>query len=228
MDSNAVDPQTGAMAVQPLTLDLPPNRVPPDTIAAGGAPRWRLADLQALSQVEFEAALAQAVEHAPWVARRAWASRPFEDINALVCAMRDVILDASAADQIALLRGHPELAGVEARAGRMTADSTTEQGRLGLDRLDAATLDRLQTLNRRYRDRFDHPLVVALRLHADLASVLHEAERRLANAAGAERLLSLQQVCEVMSGRVRRLVSDDADATTRATTGAPASPDPVA
>lgn len=214
------------MAAHPLNQS--PNRLPPGVVAAGEGPRWRLADLQALPQAEFEAALAQAVEHAPWVARRAWASRPFEDVDALVRAMRDVILDASAADQIALLRGHPELAGVEARTGRMTADSTTEQGRLGLDRLDTATLDRLQTLNRRYRDRFGHPLVVALRLHADLASVLHEAELRLANAAGAERLLSLQQVCEVMSGRVRRLVGDDVDATTRTTRGRPLSSDPMA
>lgn len=193
-------------------LNRPPLQAPPGAMADGDEPRWRLADLQALPQGEFEAALVQAVEHAPWVPRRAWAARPFEDVAALVEALRGVILGASTAEQVALLRGHPELAGAEARAGRMTAESTTEQGRLGLDRLDAATLERLQALNRRYRARFGYPLVVALRLHVDLASVLREAESRLAHAPDDERLVALQQVGDVMSGRVRRWVRDDLDA----------------
>lgn len=183
---------------------------PAAPMAAGGSgapwPLLQLQALQALPQADFEAALAQAVEHAPWVARRAWAARPFADVAALVQAMRAVILGASVDEQRVLLQGHPELAGSEARAGRMTAASTTEQGRLGLDRLDATTLQLLLSINQRYRERFGYPLVIALRLHADLASVLQAAQARLLHDADTELPLALQQVCEVMSGRVHRLV----------------------
>jgi 2-oxo-4-hydroxy-4-carboxy-5-ureidoimidazoline decarboxylase len=188
----------------------------PDSTANGGAvharssapgTRWSLAALQALPVDAFEAALGSAVEHAPWVARRAAAERPFPTLEALAQAMSRAIHAAAPAEQKALLRGHPELAGSEAREGRMTADSTTEQGRLGLDRLDAATLARLGSLNRRYRQRFGFPLIVALRLHADLGSVLRDAEHRLDNAPAAEIRIALEQVCEVMRGRLHRLVT---------------------
>lgn len=184
----------------------------PGPRGAVSAARWHLADLQALSGAAFEAALAQAVEHAPWVARRAWAARPFDGVAELVQAMSSVILSASTDEQTALLRGHPELAGSEAREGRMTADSTTEQGRLGLDRLDRATLHRIETLNHRYRERFGYPLVIALRLHANLDSVLQQAHARLANDPADELPIALQQVCEVMRGRIRRLVIEPAPA----------------
>jgi 2-oxo-4-hydroxy-4-carboxy-5-ureidoimidazoline decarboxylase len=187
-----------------------PNAAEPQvpTHAGPASPHWTLDALQALSTEAFEAALGEAVEHAPWVARRAALARPFADVAALVQAMARTVHAASPDEQIALLRGHPELAGSEAREGRMTADSTSEQGRLGLDRLDRATLARLDDLNRRYRERFGFPLIIALRLHADLDSVLRQADERLASAPADERHRALQQVCEVMRGRLRRLVAD--------------------
>lgn len=209
MDRNASHADTEFMVNKPaIQATAPADK-------AGRRPsvpvtRWELADLQGMSAVGFEAALAHAVEHAPWVARRAWAARPFDGVEDLVQAMRDVILSASTSEQTALLRGHPELAGSEAREGRMTADSTTEQGRLGLDRLDRPTLHSIEVLNHRYRGRFGYPLVIALRLHADLESVLKQANARLANEAADELPLALEQVCEVMRGRIERLVTEPA------------------
>lgn len=167
-----------------------------------------LATLNALPPQAFEAALAQVVEHAPWVARAAATARPFSSVAALVQGLGAVILAAPAAQQVELLRGHPELAGTEAQAGRMTADSTSEQGRLGLTRLDRPTLQRLEALNLAYRQRFGYPLVVALRLHADLDSVLRQAQARLAHDPADELPIALQQVCEVMRGRVHGLVAE--------------------
>jgi 2-oxo-4-hydroxy-4-carboxy-5-ureidoimidazoline decarboxylase len=163
MDSNATASQTAAIMNTRSPSSLPWNA------------------FKTLEQIAFCALLGTVVEHAPWVAQRAWAARPFADPDALFRAMADVILGASRADQLALLCGHPELAGQEARAGTMTADSQSEQGRLGLMALDATTVQRIESLNQRYRERFGFPFIAALRLHADLDSVLRSFEHRLRN-----------------------------------------------
>ncbi len=188
MDSNATPPQTAAIMNTQSPSPLPWNA------------------LQTLEQTAFCALLGTVVEHAPWVAQRAWAARPFADPDALFRAMADVILGASRGDQLALLRGHPELAGQEARAGTMTADSQSEQGRLGLMALDAKTVRTIESLNQRYRERFGFPFIAALRLHADLHSVLLSFEHRLQNDETTELREALQQVLEVMRGRLNQTV----------------------
>lgn len=154
----------------------------------------------------FVAALGGAVEHAPWVAREAWRRHPFDSLDALASAMSDAIHAAPREAQLALLNGHPELAGREAQAGAMTRESTGEQGRLGLLALDRARLDRLTHLNAAYRARFGFPLIVALALHEHLDSVFADAERRLLAAPEVERRTALMQVCAVMRGRLLRMM----------------------
>lgn len=151
---------------------------------------------------DFLQRLGGAVEHAPWVAQRAWAERPFGSIEALARAMRAAVLSAGREEQLALLRGHPELAGREAMAGSMTPESTGEQGRLGLLALSPQRMARLTAINRAYRERFGFPLIIALRLHDTLDAVFAEAERRLAHDPAIEWAAALEQVCEVTRGRL--------------------------
>ncbi|MCW5652587.1 2-oxo-4-hydroxy-4-carboxy-5-ureidoimidazoline decarboxylase [Hydrogenophaga sp.] len=176
----------------------------------------------ALDREAFSRHLASVVEHAPWVAQRAWARRPFADWQALFEAMSAEIQSASDAEQLGLLRGHPELAGQEARAGTMTPDSQGEQGRLGLLALDAETVQRIDTLNQRYRSRFGFPFIVALRLHPSLASVLQAFDERSRHDPDTERREALHQVCEVMRGRLAHAV-----ATALPTTDSPSAPPPA-
>lgn len=168
-----------------------------------------LASIRTLDQDRFADRLGSLVEHSPWVARRAWSRGPFATRQALFDALAAEIRSANDAEQLALLRVHPELAGQEARAGSMTTDSQSEQGRLGLLRLDAPTVRRIEDLNRRYRERFGFPFIAALRLHASLDSVLADVEQRLSHDDTTERRAALEQVCEVMRGRVERTVTDD-------------------
>ena len=188
MDSNAMASQTAA--------NMTPRTLEPLT--------WNA--FLALDETAFSERLGPVVEHAPWVARRAWAARPFADSEALHRAMVDVILNASDPEQLALLRGHPELAGQEARSGTMTADSQSEQGRLGLMRLDSCTVQRIESLNQRYRERFGFPFIAALRLHDTLASVMQAFDERLRHDIATERREALQQVFAVMRGRLAQTV----------------------
>lgn len=82
-----------------------------------------LADLNASDRAAFVAAIGDIFEHGPWVAERAHAARPFATVTALHDAMMQAVRAAPRAEQLAFLRGHPELGGKIARAGAMTADS---------------------------------------------------------------------------------------------------------
>lgn len=169
-------------------------------------------ELRSLDEAAFKERLSSVVEHSPWVAQQAWSLRPFDSQAALFEAMASVIHSAADAQQRALLCAHPELAGQEAQAGTMTTDSQSEQGRLGLLSLDAATVQRMATLNQRYRERYGYPFIAALRLHDTLASVFDAFEQRLAHDDATERQAALQQICEVMRGRLARVVQPDAPA----------------
>lgn len=149
------------------------------------------------------------VEHSPWVAQRAFELGPFQRPLEVHAALMRAIGDASVDDKLALIRAHPELAGSEAKAGTMTASSATEQGRLGLTSLDSATAARLADLNARYRQRFDLPCIIALRLHDTLASVLATFEQRLANDREAEIAEAVGQIGHIVRGRLAKRLDMD-------------------
>src|SRR5690348_9784979 len=101
-----------------------------------------VAEANGLPLPEFEARLGHVFEHAPWVVRRAASERPFTTRAQLHQALLRVIAAANVDEKLALLRGHPELAGKAAIAGGLTADSKREQTGAGLDRLTREEYDR--------------------------------------------------------------------------------------
>jgi 2-oxo-4-hydroxy-4-carboxy-5-ureidoimidazoline decarboxylase len=165
-----------------------------------------LGQLNAMPQHEFRATLGEVFEHSPWVAERAWARRPFGSVDALHNAMLDAVRTAPAEKQLALIRAHPELAGREAAAATLTADSTSEQGRLGFTALTRAELDRVARANRAYREKFGFPCIVALRLHGTRDTVIAEMERRVDNDRIAEIAAALEQIGHIARGRLDKLV----------------------
>src|SRR3954471_11158248 len=96
-----------------------------------------LDDLNAMDEDAFVAALGGVFEHSPWVARDAFARRPFASVSELAGAAEAAMRAAPRARQLDLIRAHPELAGREARAGELTAGSAGEQARAGLHPADA-------------------------------------------------------------------------------------------
>jgi chitin deacetylase len=140
-------------------------------------------------------------EHSPWVAEGAWRERPYANAEELHRAMMRVVESAPAEKKIALVRAHPELAGGES----LTVDSTSEQGRLGFNRLSKSELETMNRLNKAYREKFGFPCVVALRLHANRDSVMREMERRLGNNVDAELAAALEQIGHITRGRLEKI-----------------------
>jgi len=166
-----------------------------------------LLEVNALTLEQFVARFGGVFEHSPWVAERAWNQRPFSSVESIFQAMVAAVRHATPAEHLALICAHPELAGREAGAGALTADSTGEQGRLGFLDLQKGEWLRTGELNGRYREKFGFPCIVALKLHASRASVMAEMERRLANDAGTERENALQQITHISRGRLEKLLS---------------------
>ena len=162
-----------------------------------------LAEINRLDRAAFVGRLGAVYEHSPWVAERAWQRRPFDSIDELHAAMQAALARAAPAEQLALVRAHPELAGGE----HLTVDSTSEQGRLGFNRLSREELERMAGLNRRYREKFGFPCIVALRLHARRDSVMAEMERRAQNTRDEELRTALEQIGHITRGRLDKILN---------------------
>ena len=144
-------------------------------------------------------------EHSPWVAERAWARAPFNSAAELHAAMMAAVYSASREEQLALIRAHPELAGREAKAGTLTTDSSSEQGRLGFLALSRQEFETMAQLNRAYRGKFGFPCIVALRLHPTRQSVMDEMQRRADNDAETEIEHALEQIGHITRARLENL-----------------------
>jgi 2-oxo-4-hydroxy-4-carboxy-5-ureidoimidazoline decarboxylase len=163
-----------------------------------------------MDAVSFVVALGDVFEHSPWVAESAWNARPFDSVEALLTAMVAVVNGAAPAQQHALLCAHPELAGREARAGDMTDASEAEQASIGLNRLTAAELARIDDLNRAYGTKFGHPFIIAVRNHTK-QGIFAMFERRLANSAETERAAALAEVFTIARLRLYAIFAPRAE-----------------
>jgi 2-oxo-4-hydroxy-4-carboxy-5-ureidoimidazoline decarboxylase len=166
-----------------------------------------LAKINAMPAADFAAALGDVFEHAPWVAERAAAGRPYPSVAALHAGLMQAVHDAPRATQLAFLRGHPELGGKLARAGAMTGSSKSEQRALGLDRLEAEEFARFEQLNAAYRARFGFPFIICVRRHTR-ASILAAFERRLHNDPEVELAVALAEIGDITRLRLEPKIQE--------------------
>lgn len=159
-----------------------------------------------MGRVEFVAALAGIWEHSPWVAERAWEGRAFPVRAALVAAMDAVVDAAGDGERMDLIRAHPDLAGKLAAAGRLTAESTSEQAGAGLDALTDAERAVFLKRNEAYRVRFGFPFIICAREHSK-AGILAEFDRRLGNDARGEVAAAIGEVKKIARLRVEDRVA---------------------
>jgi 2-oxo-4-hydroxy-4-carboxy-5-ureidoimidazoline decarboxylase len=140
-------------------------------------------------------------EHSPWVEHRADARPSSGDRHADLMA---VVYAASHAEQLALIRAHPELAGKVAMADALTPASAAEQASAGLDRLTAEEFHQFHTLNAAYQARFGFPFIICVRLRTK-AEILRAMERRLTNDPVTEIAEALAQIGEIVRLRLEDL-----------------------
>jgi 2-oxo-4-hydroxy-4-carboxy-5-ureidoimidazoline decarboxylase len=165
------------------------------------------AALSAFSQSDFTDYLGAVYEHSPWVAQRAWLARPFHNRAALAQAMSDALMQSSAAEQLALIRAHPELTGKAGVRTDLTADSSREQRGAGLDQCTPEEYARLRELNARYRERCGFPFILAV-AGRNRQQIIANLAQRVENDVEAEFRDALAQIVSIAGFRLQQLVSD--------------------
>jgi beta-ureidopropionase / N-carbamoyl-L-amino-acid hydrolase len=168
-----------------------------------------LEQLNALAPAPFEATLGGVFEHSPWVAQCAAPGRPFTSRLQLLDSMRAVVDEAAPAQQLALIRAHPQLGVRGQGASALTAASAGEQRRAGLASCTPAQAARLGQLNARYLERFGFPFILAVRGH-DPASIIATFERRLESDVESERRTALSQIGAIAAYRLADMIASPA------------------
>lgn len=166
-----------------------------------------IAAVNGLERDAFVALLGGVFEHAAWVAEVAWLGRPFVGVSDLHAAMMGAIRAAPPDRRLIFLNGHPELAGPEARAKSMTAESESEQGAAALDWMPQQDADAFDRLNPAYRQKFGFPFIVAVR-GRDRSEILALFKARLLRSRDEEASAVLDEIAAITRMRLDRLMSE--------------------
>lgn len=159
------------------------------------------ASLSGLDRPSFVQALDGIFEHSPWVADAAWAAAPFGSRDELLAALVAAMRSAPHAQQLALIRAHPELAGRAAVRGELTDESRGEQRGAGLDACSPEEFERLQQLNAAYLAKFGFPFILAVRGY-DRRGIIERFAARLAHSPEAEFDEALTQIARIAALRL--------------------------
>lgn len=145
-------------------------------------------------------------EHSPWVAERVYSllEDSVADTELLMSLMADCVDNASVDTQLELIRAHPDLAGKAQVAGELTADSTEEQSKAGLDQCTADEFDKFQLLNTAYKEKFSFPFIMAVR-ESNRSEILDAFASRLDNDYNTEFETALQEIHRIARLRLTAL-----------------------
>ena len=149
-------------------------------------------------------------EHSPWIPARAAKLAPFPTITALKQALQGVVTAAERAEQLQLIRAHPELAGKAAIAGELTVESTGEQAKAGLNLCTPDEFATLQNLNNDYNSKFGFPFILAVKGATGKGltrqQIIATFSRRLRNQVEDELREALRQIGRIAEMRINDLL----------------------
>jgi OHCU decarboxylase len=157
-----------------------------------------------LDREAFVAAFGWIFEHSPWVAERAWKERPFRDARALLASMIRQVEIAAEAEQVALLRAHPDL-GTRAQ---LSEASAAEQAGAGLDQLTPQELDLFTKLNDGYKEKFGFPFLYAVK-GCNKHDILSALARRISARPEEEYAEALRQVYRIAGFRLETCICEE-------------------
>lgn len=169
-----------------------------------------LSELNSCDVPTFAERLHGIYEHSPWIPQRAAAQRPFASVTALKQALQAEVSRATNEEQLGLIRAHPELAGKAAIAGELTAESTSEQAKSGLNLCSAEEFATLHKLNADYNAKFGFPFILAVKGPTGNGltrqQIIATFTRRFRNQVGDEQQECLRQIHRIAEMRINDLL----------------------
>ncbi|MGP7815833.1 2-oxo-4-hydroxy-4-carboxy-5-ureidoimidazoline decarboxylase [Niallia sp. 01092] len=162
---------------------------------------YTLEQINKMDQTEFIKEIGWVFEHTPWIAKKSWGFKPFNNFEALYDTMVNVVKEAAKEDQLDLIRAHPDLAG----RIQMTESSVKEQKGAGLDTLTEEEYNNFANLNKAYLDKFSFPFILAVKGHTK-DSIYSEMETRLNQEPDQEFQTALAQIQKIVLFRLQDLI----------------------
>ncbi|MBE7638153.1 2-oxo-4-hydroxy-4-carboxy-5-ureidoimidazoline decarboxylase [Sneathiella sp. P13V-1] len=160
-----------------------------------------------LSRDDFVSLFGGVYEHSPWVAEQvfdAGLDESFNDADVLAAAMAKVVALQDEQTKLDLINAHPDLAGKAAVRGELTASSTSEQARAGLNECSHEEFEKFQTYNAAYKDKFGFPFIKAVR-NSNRFEILKGFENRLENDQATEFETALAEIDKIAAFRLQDL-----------------------
>lgn len=170
--------------------------------AQNPAKRW--ARPSQMTEADFVSTFGSIFEHSPWIAERAFAlglGVTHDSATGVHSALCRMFRSASRDERLSVLIAHPDLAGKLAAAGRLTAESTSEQAGAGLDALTDAERETFQALNTQYVEKHGFPFIIAVRDN-DKASILAAFYTRIEHDSDTEFATACAQVERIAEHRL--------------------------
>ncbi len=161
-----------------------------------------------MTREDFVSRFGGIFEHSAWIAEGAHDLElgPAHDTAlGLHNALARVFRTAAPDKRLGVLTAHPDLAGKLAAAGRLTAESTSEQAGAGLDMLNDEERETFTRLNDDYVEKHGFPFIIAVRDH-DKASIMAAFDRRIGNDRDTEFAEACRQVERIAEFRLKDLL----------------------
>jgi len=153
--------------------------------------------LNGMDRGDFVQALGSIFEHSPWVAERAWDSRPFRDKEDLHRKMIAVVENGSERDKIAFFRRHPDLAS----RLRMSDYSVKEQQGAGLTDLSAEEYAEFRACNESYASKLGFPFIIAVKGKTK-TEILAAMKTRANRSAEEEIRQAMKEISDITRYRI--------------------------
>jgi OHCU decarboxylase len=184
-----------------------PRRIEVAEHWASHHPHKRIERPSTMTKDRFVSLYGGIFEHSAWIAERAFELElgPAHDCAAGVHnALCRMFRSATEDERLGVLLAHPDLAGKLAAAGRLTAESTSEQASAGLNMLTDEERETFTALNTDYVEKHGFPFIIAVRDH-DKASILAAFKRRINNDRDTEFAEACRQVERIAEFRLQDL-----------------------
>ena len=166
--------------------------------------RYKLDEINVMDRKTFVTAFGAVFEASPWVAEETWQSRPFKSNAHLVETLCETVRSAGRERQLVLLRAHPELGARKP----LTGYSEREQANAGLIEEEAGRTELLADMNRRYRDKFGFPFILAVK-GLDPDTIITRFRERLENNPEDEFEECMGQVFRIAAFRLEDLLGSE-------------------
>ncbi|MBW4418369.1 MAG: 2-oxo-4-hydroxy-4-carboxy-5-ureidoimidazoline decarboxylase [Myxacorys californica WJT36-NPBG1] len=162
---------------------------------------YSISALNRMDQAAFVEALGFVFEETPAIAQQIYHQRPFRDRSDLHQKMVAQVKAMTEAEQLALIRAHPDLGS----KAKMADASVQEQAGAGLNQLTSAEYEQFQSLNEAYKTKFQFPFIVAVKDYTK-TTILETFQQRLQHDRTTEMQQALVQICRIAWFRLVNVV----------------------